>query len=126
MPRAGHRAGDGAPPPPGAGPGDPDLITVRGHQLLERCDALVYDSLVPPSLVANSPAAEKHYVGKTEGGHALSQDEITQLLVETLIVLLLAWSSLTVVRAGIWGSATLQAAHFSMLHPGSKHRLRTP
>jgi len=66
----------------GAGPGDPDLITVRGAQLLDRCDALVYDSLVPPSLVAHSPAAEKHYVGKTQGGHALSQDEITQLLVE--------------------------------------------
>jgi uroporphyrinogen III methyltransferase/synthase len=64
----------------GAGPGDPDLITVRGQQLLERCDALVYDALVPPSLVENSPAAEKHYVGKTEGGHAFTQDEITQLL----------------------------------------------
>lgn len=64
----------------GAGPGDPDLITVRGQQLLERCDALVYDSLVPPALVENSPAAEKHYVGKTQGGHAFTQDEITALL----------------------------------------------
>ncbi len=65
----------------GAGPGDPDLITVKGLDLLERCDVLVYDSLVPPELIERSPAAEKHYVGKTLGGHAMPQDEITSLLV---------------------------------------------
>jgi hypothetical protein len=42
------------------------------------------------------------------------------------IVLLLCWSSLTVVRAGIWGSASLQASHFATLHPQSKHRLGAP
>ena len=61
----------------GAGPGDPDLITLRGWQLVQRADALVYDSLVPPEIVAKSPAADKLYVGKTQGGHAMSQDEIT-------------------------------------------------
>lgn len=66
----------------GAGPGDPDLITVRGAQLLMDCDALVYDSLVSPALVSKSPAAEKIYVGKTQGGHSLTQDEITRLIVE--------------------------------------------
>lgn len=66
----------------GAGPGDPDLITVRGAQLCQSCDALVYDSLVPAELVANSPALRKIYVGKTEGGHTMTQDEITRLLVD--------------------------------------------
>ncbi len=66
----------------GAGPGDPDLITVRGAQLCQTCDVLVYDSLVPPELVSSSAAAEKIYVGKTDGGHAMSQEEITGLLVD--------------------------------------------
>ncbi len=66
----------------GAGPGDPDLITVRGAQLCQRADALVYDSLVPSELVSSSPAPEKIYVGKTDGGHTLSQEEITQLIVD--------------------------------------------
>ena len=66
----------------GAGPGDPDLITVKGMDLLERCDVLLYDSLVSPELVARCTAPERHYVGKTAGGHALTQAEITDLLVE--------------------------------------------
>jgi uroporphyrin-III C-methyltransferase len=63
----------------GAGPGDPDLITVKGARLLRDCDAVVYDRLVNPSLI---PAhAEKHYVGKCDGEHHASQDEINALLI---------------------------------------------
>ena len=40
----------------GAGPGDPGLITVRGLERLRACDALVYDRLVAPELVDESPA----------------------------------------------------------------------
>ncbi|MER3409937.1 MAG: hypothetical protein C4306_07530, partial [Thermoleophilia bacterium] len=40
----------------GAGPGDPRLITVRGLELVRGCDALVYDRLVSPELVAEAPA----------------------------------------------------------------------
>jgi uroporphyrinogen III methyltransferase/synthase len=40
----------------GAGPGDPGLITARGLELVRRCDALVYDTLVAPELVAEAPA----------------------------------------------------------------------
>jgi len=66
----------------GAGPGDPDLITVKGLDLVERCEVLVYDSLVSAELVLRCPATEKHYVGKTAGGHAVPQDQITDLLVK--------------------------------------------
>ena len=63
----------------GAGPGDPDLITVKGARLLRECDAVVYDRLVNPSLI---PAhKEKHYVGKCDGEHHASQDEINALLI---------------------------------------------
>jgi len=70
----------------GAGPGDPDLITVKGMDLLEHCDVLVHDSLVPPELVDRCPAPERHYVGKTAGGHAVTQEEITRLLIELATV----------------------------------------
>jgi uroporphyrinogen III methyltransferase / synthase len=67
----------------GAGPGDPGLLTLRGRELLERCDALVYDRLADPRIVGMAnPGAERVYAGKEPKRHALSQDEITSLLVE--------------------------------------------
>ncbi len=67
----------------GAGPGDPGLVTVRARELLQRCDALVYDALVDPRVVAMAAAgAERHYAGKRAGSHALSQEETNALLVE--------------------------------------------
>jgi uroporphyrinogen III methyltransferase/synthase len=67
----------------GAGPGDPGLITVRGRELVERCDAIVYDRLADPRLVALAPAgAERHYAGKRPGEHAMTQERINALLVE--------------------------------------------
>ncbi|MDX6549014.1 MAG: uroporphyrinogen methyltransferase / synthase [Gaiellales bacterium] len=67
----------------GAGPGDPGLLTLRGRELLERCDALVYDRLADPRIVAMAnPAAERFYAGKEAKRHALTQDEINALLVE--------------------------------------------
>jgi uroporphyrinogen III methyltransferase/synthase len=77
----------------GAGPGDPGLITVRGAQLLSRCDAVVYDYLIPDELVATlPPRVEKHYVGKRAGRHSLPQEKINELLVD------LASSGKSVVR----------------------------
>jgi uroporphyrinogen III methyltransferase/synthase len=72
----------------GAGPGDPGLLTLRGGELLVTCDAIVYDALANPALLAlasvqprDTPAA-LHDVGK-RGGSAESarQDEINALLV---------------------------------------------
>ncbi len=66
----------------GAGPGDPGLITVRGLELLQNCDAVAYDNLVNLEFITGlSQTVEKFYVGKSAGKHALPQEEINQLLV---------------------------------------------
>jgi uroporphyrinogen III methyltransferase/synthase len=66
----------------GAGPGDPDLVTVKAKNLLEQCDVVVYDALIPYELVATLPVEiERRYVGKKTGRHSVSQDEINGLLV---------------------------------------------
>jgi uroporphyrin-III C-methyltransferase len=66
----------------GAGPGDPELITVRGLACLRRADVVVYDRLVHPQLLDEAPAwAEKIYVGKAPGRHSVPQEEIQDLLV---------------------------------------------
>jgi uroporphyrin-III C-methyltransferase len=61
----------------GAGPGDPGLITARGLELVRGCDALVYDRLVAPELVAEAPAD-----ALTISRDGLSQERINRLLVE--------------------------------------------
>lgn len=67
----------------GAGPGDAGLITVRGLELLRRADAVVFDALVNPALLEETPpSAQRIDVGKRGGDHKLSQDQINELLVE--------------------------------------------
>ncbi len=66
----------------GAGPGDPDLITVKGLKILERADVVVYDRLIPRELLAKcKEGAELIYVGK-EVGESETQKEINEILVE--------------------------------------------
>jgi uroporphyrin-III C-methyltransferase / precorrin-2 dehydrogenase / sirohydrochlorin ferrochelatase len=66
----------------GAGPGDPDLLTVRALRVMQRADAILYDHLVAPSLVDLAPrSAERIYVGKERDNHALGQAEINALMV---------------------------------------------
>jgi uroporphyrin-III C-methyltransferase / precorrin-2 dehydrogenase / sirohydrochlorin ferrochelatase len=62
----------------GAGPGDPDLITVRGRALLDAADVVVHDRLVHPDLFAGRVAID---VGKETGCHPVPQDGINALLV---------------------------------------------
>ncbi|HEX3010445.1 MAG TPA: uroporphyrinogen-III C-methyltransferase [Syntrophomonadaceae bacterium] len=69
----------------GAGPGDPGLFTIKGHSLLKEAEVVVYDRLVNSDILSCiREDAELIYVGKASSNHALSQDEINQLLVEKL------------------------------------------
>jgi uroporphyrinogen III methyltransferase/synthase len=66
----------------GAGPGDAGLLTLRGAELLKRADVVVYDALVNPELLhLAAPGAEIIFGGKRAREHALSQDELNQLLI---------------------------------------------
>lgn len=66
----------------GAGPGDPELITLKGVRLLQSGDVVLYDALVHPDLLLHAPNALHVYVGKRAGKHYMKQDEINALIVE--------------------------------------------
>ncbi len=67
----------------GAGPGDPDLLTVKALKLLKEADVVVYDRLLSERVLdAVSDTAEKIYVGKSSGAHAVPQDQIGKILIE--------------------------------------------
>ncbi|WP_374480573.1 uroporphyrinogen-III C-methyltransferase [Zoogloea sp.] len=66
----------------GAGPGDPELLTLRAFRLLLEADVLVYDNLVSKEVLDCVPAAiERIYVGKKASNHSLPQEGINALLV---------------------------------------------
>ena len=66
----------------GAGPGDPDLLTVKARRVLQSCDAVVYDLLVSQEILDLIPAgATRIFAGKTAGNHHMPQGEINDLLV---------------------------------------------
>lgn len=65
----------------GAGPGDPELLTIKALRTIQNANAILYDRLVHPSVLNYAPTnAKKIYVGKKKGHHTLPQDEINQLL----------------------------------------------
>ena len=66
----------------GAGPGDPELLTLRAARLLDQADVVVYDHLVGPGVLELiGPQVERRYVGKERSHHSMSQDNINTLLV---------------------------------------------
>ncbi len=66
----------------GAGPGDPELLTLRALKLMERAEVMLYDNLVSDAVLALvPPAVERIYVGKRRADHTLRQEEINALLV---------------------------------------------
>lgn len=67
----------------GAGPGRPDLITVRGLRLLQRAEVVIYDHLIARELLDEAPStARRIFAGKDSHHHTLPQEAITRLLVE--------------------------------------------
>lgn len=66
----------------GAGPGAPDLLTLRAARLLEAADIVFYDALVHPDTVALAARAEKVAVGKRHGAHSTAQQFINKRLID--------------------------------------------
>lgn len=77
----------------GAGPGDPELLTLKGRRVLAEAQVVLYDNLAPHALLALAPPdAELVYVGKKKSNHAFPQEEISTMLLHY------AQQSLRVVR----------------------------
>jgi uroporphyrin-III C-methyltransferase/precorrin-2 dehydrogenase/sirohydrochlorin ferrochelatase len=65
----------------GAGPGDPDLMTVKAVRRLQQADLVLYDALVTPKMLALAPRAQRFFVGKRARRKAVSQETIHQLMI---------------------------------------------
>jgi uroporphyrin-III C-methyltransferase len=67
----------------GAGPGDPELITLKGLELIKKADVIIYDRLASEDLLKNAKEdAKLVYVGKRTGAHKFTQPEINEILVK--------------------------------------------
>ena len=98
----------------GAGPGDPDLLTVKALKAIEKADVVVYDRLVSSEILdLIGPGAARIFVGKAASNHHLPQEDINELLVK------LAQSNHTVVRLKggdpfIFGRGSEEAEHLAL------------
>ena len=66
----------------GAGPGDPELLTLKAVKVLEAADVVLYDALVNPVLLDYCKDAEIIFVGKRRGCYAYQQEQINDLILE--------------------------------------------
>jgi len=70
----------------GAGPGDPDLLTIKGAKALAEANVVLYDALANEEILAYAPKKSiKIFVGKRKGCHEYSQDQINQLIVDNAL-----------------------------------------
>jgi uroporphyrin-III C-methyltransferase len=70
----------------GAGPGDPDLLTLKGVRALAEANVVLYDALSNEEIMNHAPAsALRIYVGKRKGAHSYTQDQINQLIVDNAL-----------------------------------------
>ncbi len=120
----------------GAGPGDPGLLTVRGRELLDECDAIVHDALANPALLmradADRPAPDLYDVGKRGGDErSASQDVINELLVKLVregkrVVRLKGGDPLVFGRGGEEAQALTEAALPFEIVPGVTSGIAAP
>ncbi len=67
----------------GAGPGNPELITIKGLKAIQQADAILYDALVNEELLKQAPEGiPLIFVGKRKGVHSFTQEQINELIVE--------------------------------------------
>lgn len=116
----------------GAGPGDPELITVRGARALAEADVVVFDRLAAPALLDLAPAtAERIYVGKEPGRSATPQREIERILVEralsgATVVRLKGGDPFVFGRGGEEAAACAEAGVPCQIVPGISSAVATP
>ncbi|MDA2933145.1 uroporphyrinogen-III C-methyltransferase [Acidobacteria bacterium AH-259-D05] len=116
----------------GAGPGDPDLITVRGIKLLRGADVIVYDRLVPRELLLQCrEEAELINVGKKPRKPSIDQEEINRILIDRalqgkLVVRLKGGDPFVFGRGGEEQEACLKAGIQCLVVPGVSSALAAP
>ncbi len=115
----------------GAGPGDPELLTLRALDRLKRADLVLNDALVPEIVTELAPKAKRFYVGKRAGRHSIDQEGIHKLMVIAAkrgqrVVRLKAGDPFVLGRGGEEALA-LEAAHVAYeIVPGVSSALAAP
>ena len=116
----------------GAGPGDVELITLKGYKLICRADVILYDHLIPSELFRFAkPGAEIISVGKFAGRHTMPQEQINELLIEKaknneIIVRLKGGDPLLFGRGGEEAEACVRAGVDFEFVPGVTSALAAP